>query len=81
VVPASAPWLNHPVLALDEPTNHLDLYSIEALEDVLAACPCALVLVSHDAPFLKAATGEQWQFSLDGFVCRTQEYYNILSVF
>lgn len=45
---------------MDEPTNHLDLASIEALQEVLAACPCALVLVSHDEPFLTALTEIRW---------------------
>jgi ATPase subunit of ABC transporter with duplicated ATPase domains len=58
------------LIIMDEPTNHLDLSSIEALEAVLAACPCALVLVSHDAPFLQAATSERWLFSRDGSVHR-----------
>ena len=42
------------VLLLDQPTNHLDIRSIEALQDVLGDCACALVLVSHDERFLDA---------------------------
>jgi ATPase subunit of ABC transporter with duplicated ATPase domains len=53
------------LIVMDEPTNHLDLHSIEALEGVLADCPCALVLVSHDAPFLDAVTSERWLFDCD----------------
>lgn len=49
------------LVVMDEPTNHLDILSIEALQRVLAACPCALVLVSHDAPFLAATTSVTWR--------------------
>jgi macrolide transport system ATP-binding/permease protein len=50
------PWL----IVMDEPTNHLDLPSTELLEQALAACPCALLLVSHDARFLAAVGCETW---------------------
>ncbi|MDR2106085.1 MAG: ATP-binding cassette domain-containing protein [Coriobacteriales bacterium] len=56
------------LIIMDEPTNHLDLHSTEALEAALASCPCALVLVSHDAAFLKAATTTRWLFDLSGHV-------------
>lgn len=56
------------LIIMDEPTNHLDLQSVEALEAVLAGCPCALVLVSHDALFLEAITTSRWTFSLEGTV-------------
>jgi ATPase subunit of ABC transporter with duplicated ATPase domains len=56
------------LIIMDEPTNHLDLQSVEALEGILADCPCALVLVSHAAPFLDAVTTVRWNFSLDGTV-------------
>jgi ATPase subunit of ABC transporter with duplicated ATPase domains len=41
-------------LILDEPTNHLDIDSIEAVEAGLRAYDGALLVVSHDEPFLKA---------------------------
>jgi ATP-binding cassette subfamily F protein uup len=40
------------ILLLDEPTNHLDLPTIEWLEQELAGCSSALVLISHDRRFL-----------------------------
>ncbi|MDR1089228.1 MAG: ATP-binding cassette domain-containing protein [Coriobacteriales bacterium] len=49
------------LIVMDEPTNHLDLVTTEALEAMLASCPCALVLASHDARFLEATTSIRWQ--------------------
>jgi ATPase subunit of ABC transporter with duplicated ATPase domains len=43
-----------PLLILDEPTNHLDIESIETVEGGLRAYDGALLLVSHDEPFLEA---------------------------
>ncbi|MGI6495788.1 MAG: ATP-binding cassette domain-containing protein [Kiritimatiellia bacterium] len=48
------------LIVMDEPTNHLDLPSIECLEEALAACPCALLLASHDERFLRAVTTRRW---------------------
>jgi len=42
------------LLILDEPTNHLDIESIEAVEAGLRAYDGALLVVSHDEPFLEA---------------------------
>jgi ATPase subunit of ABC transporter with duplicated ATPase domains len=50
------PWL----VLMDEPTNHLDLPSIECLEAALRDCRAALLLVSHDLPFLEALTQARW---------------------
>ena len=47
-------------IILDEPTNHLDLGSTEALERLLSAYPGALLLVSHDAALVQAATDITW---------------------
>ena len=48
------------LLAMDEPTNHLDLPGIECLEEALAECPCALLLVSHDRRFLAHVARIEW---------------------
>ncbi|MBS6975244.1 MAG: ABC-F family ATP-binding cassette domain-containing protein [Eggerthellaceae bacterium] len=52
------------LIVMDEPTNHLDIRSVEALQDVLADCPCALMLVSHDERFLDALTATRWVFDV-----------------
>jgi ATPase subunit of ABC transporter with duplicated ATPase domains len=48
-------------IVMDEPTNHMDLPGITCLEQALADCPCAMVLVSHDEAFLKAITAIDWR--------------------
>ena len=40
------------LLVLDEPTNDLDLETLELLQEMLAAYPGTLLLVSHDRDFL-----------------------------
>ena len=49
------------LIVMDEPTNHLDLGSTEALERMLSGYPGALLLVSHDAAFIQAATSIVWE--------------------
>ncbi len=53
------------LIVMDEPTNHLDLPSIECLIEALAACRCALLLVSHDELFLSALTSMRWSIKDD----------------
>jgi ATPase subunit of ABC transporter with duplicated ATPase domains len=48
------------LIVMDEPTNHMDLPSILCLEEALADCPCALLLVSHDRAFLEKTTRTRW---------------------
>ena len=51
------------LIVMDEPTNHMDLPSIECLEEALAECPCALLLVSHDQRFLRLLTTINWHIT------------------
>ena len=48
------------LIVMDEPTNHMDLPSILCLEQALADCPCALLLVSHDETFLAKIAESHW---------------------
>ncbi len=51
------------LIVMDEPTNHMDLPSILCLEEALAECPCALLLVSHDEAFLTKTTITRWHLT------------------
>lgn len=42
------------VLLLDEPTNGLDLYTRQRVIDLLCALPQAMLIVTHDVPFIAA---------------------------
>jgi ATPase subunit of ABC transporter with duplicated ATPase domains len=53
------------LIVMDEPTNHMDLPGILCLEEALADCPCALVLVSHDEAFLEKITQTEWHLTGD----------------
>ncbi len=53
------------LIVMDEPTNHMDLPSILCLEEALADCPCALLLVSHDEAFLDQITTTRWHLASD----------------
>ena len=53
------------LIIMDEPTNHMDLPSIQCLEEALADCPCALLLVSHDEHFLRKLVEIRWHLQLD----------------
>lgn len=48
------------LIVMDEPTNHMDLPGILCLEEALADCPCAMLLVSHDESFLEKITDRDW---------------------
>lgn len=53
------------LIVMDEPTNHMDLPGILCLEQALADCPCAMVLVSHDEAFLEKITETSWHLARD----------------
>lgn len=49
------------LIVMDEPTNHMDLPGILCLEEALAECPCAMLLVSHDEAFLEKIVETEWR--------------------
>lgn len=53
------------LIVMDEPTNHMDLPSITCLEEALGDCPCGLLLVSHDRPFLEALATTNWHIEAE----------------
>ena len=50
------------LLILDEPTNHLDLYTMEALEELLAGYGGTILFVSHDETFLRKIATRKIRF-------------------
>jgi ATPase subunit of ABC transporter with duplicated ATPase domains len=48
------------IIILDEPTNHMDLPSIQSVEEALAACTAALLIVTHDASLARRLAQRRW---------------------
>jgi ATPase subunit of ABC transporter with duplicated ATPase domains len=48
------------LLMLDEPTNNLDLASVAQLKDALSSYSGALIIASHDVPFLRDIGITRW---------------------
>jgi ATPase subunit of ABC transporter with duplicated ATPase domains len=48
------------LLLLDEPTNNLDMASVRELTSTLAAFEGALLVASHDVPFLREVGITRW---------------------
>ena len=58
------------LLLLDEPTNNLDLPSARQLGQALRSYPGALIVASHDLPFLRDVGMTRW-VRLDGGLTET----------
>ncbi|MEU3195129.1 SbcC/MukB-like Walker B domain-containing protein, partial [Streptomyces sp. NPDC006992] len=54
------------LLMLDEPTNNLDESSVRQLRDALTAYEGALLIASHDLPFLEELGITRWLGLRDG---------------
>ncbi|MCM1967267.1 ABC-F family ATP-binding cassette domain-containing protein [Streptomyces sp. G1] len=61
------------LLMLDEPTNNLDLASVRQLTDALDSYEGALVVASHDVPFLESIGITRWLLLDDGMRPTTAE--------
>ncbi len=76
------------LLLLDEPTNHLDLESLLWLEQFLARYQGAMLIISHDRPFLNRIVNEvieidqkrffTYKGNLDSYVVQKQERIRVL---
>lgn len=54
------------LLMLDEPTNNLDMASVRQLTTALESYEGALVVASHDMPFLESIGVTRWVLMEEG---------------
>ncbi|MEU5312353.1 ABC-F family ATP-binding cassette domain-containing protein [Streptomyces sp. NPDC021562] len=59
------------LLMLDEPTNNLDMASVRQLTTALESYQGALVVASHDVPFLESIGITRWLLMADGGLTAT----------
>ncbi|MEU2775888.1 ABC-F family ATP-binding cassette domain-containing protein [Streptomyces sp. NPDC007162] len=59
------------LLMLDEPTNNLDMASVRQLTTALESYQGALVVASHDVPFLESVGITRWLLMADGALTGT----------
>ena len=60
------------LLVMDEPTNHLDLFTLEALEDLLAGYGGTVLFVSHDEEFVRKVSTRRVRFEDRKLVTREE---------
>eukprot|EP01062_Namystynia_karyoxenos_P020313 TRINITY_DN176_c0_g4_i1.p1 TRINITY_DN176_c0_g4~~TRINITY_DN176_c0_g4_i1.p1 ORF type:complete len:1217 (+),score=477.68 TRINITY_DN176_c0_g4_i1:95-3652(+) len=60
VVLAAATWDRPQIIILDEPTNYLDRESLGALADAIKEYEGGILIVSHNAQFVKELCPETW---------------------
>ncbi|WP_158228161.1 ABC-F family ATP-binding cassette domain-containing protein [Pseudonocardia sp. MH-G8] len=60
------------LLLLDEPTNNLDLDSVERLTEAVRAFRGAVVVASHDVPFLRRIGCTRW-WNVESGLCEVSE--------
>lgn len=70
------------LLLLDEPTNHLDLDGVIWLQEYLASWSTTLVVISHNAGFVRAVATAIWRISRGGlttYKCRYDRYLKMVA--
>jgi ATPase subunit of ABC transporter with duplicated ATPase domains len=71
------------LLLLDEPTNHLDLNGVLWLQEYLRAWPKTLIVISHNAGFVREVATTQWLLARDcvtTYKCRFDRYLKLRAV-
>ena len=68
---AAAMWTYPHMIVLDEPTNFLDSASLGTLLDALSSFGGAVVVISHNGPFVDRFAGEKWLVEKGRIIDRT----------